>query len=164
MDYIKEETIKSSLLQPIKIDDDFFSVISSRLCLLDDEVVKGKSSSNKLIRETDDSALKNAKNIYFNLLKSFSYIEEINETVFVYSLAIAKRVKNIVKNKFSFKPLEFLKVFIGCLFLSIKYVVDTHSWFIDDFSSVSGIEKNIIEKMENFVLMDILNFRFYISD
>lgn len=55
-------------------------------------------------------------------------------------------------------------MYAGCLFLSIKYVVDTHNWFIEDFSCVSGFDPKIIEKMEAFVLMDILNFQFYISD
>jgi hypothetical protein len=65
--------------------------------------------------------------------------------VFIYSLAIAKKIqKNLVKN-FSFSEGDFLKIYACCLFLSIKTVIDVEKWFLEDFEAVSGINKDTIE-------------------
>lgn len=91
-------------MEPLKVTDDFLSVIASRLCLLDNELALGQSNQKQVNADLNDNALKNTKKKYFKVLKGFSGIEEINDSVFIYSLAIAKKVKKLIIKRFTFKP------------------------------------------------------------
>ena len=46
----------------------------------------------------------------------------------------------------------------------IKMLIDEERWFMADFAYVSNLEEAHVEKMEQFVLIDILNFNAKISD
>lgn len=55
-------------------------------------------------------------------------------------------------------------IYAGCLFISIKYVVDSHKWFVEDFAHISNFDEKLIQKMEIFVLETALNFEVCIKD
>jgi hypothetical protein len=42
-------------------------------------------------------------------------------------------------------------------------VIDIEKWYIEDFSNVSSIDKNLIGKMELFILEEVLHFNVSIS-
>jgi hypothetical protein len=58
---------------------------------------------------------------------------------------------------------DFRFVYAGCLFLAIKIVVDVEKWFLEDFANVSGLKKELVQRMEFFVLEDVLKFRAGVS-
>jgi hypothetical protein len=142
---------------PLKASDDFLSIIASRLCLLDNEISTEQTRTGPI--DTNDKALKKLKKSYFQFLKNFSIVEGIVDSVFVHSVVLAKKVKKALIDKFEFKQKEFMLIYAGCLFVSIKYVVDSHKWFIEDFSHISKLEEKLIHKMEIFVLETALNFK-----
>lgn len=79
-------------------------------------------------------------------------------------MILAKRVKKALINRFEFNKKEFMLIYAGCLFLSIKMVVDSHKWFVEDFSHISKIEEKLIQKMELFVTETALDFRLGVSE
>ena len=111
----------------------------------------------------DSSELRKVKHSYKKFASKFIRVGQIKNSVFIYSLALARKVKEVASEKFQFNTGEFLLVYAGCLFLSIKMVVDLEKWFVEDFSTVSGVDKATIEKMELFVLEDALDFDVSIS-
>lgn len=141
-----------------KASDDFLSIISSRLCLLDYEISCGHDLKHVKIN-TNDKNLKKLKKSYFQFLKNFSLIDGVVDSVFIYSVVLAKRVKKALISKFEFKQKEFMLIYAGCLFLSIKYVIDSHKWFVEDFSHISQLDEKLIHKMEIFVIETALNFK-----
>jgi hypothetical protein len=98
------------------------------------------------------------KHSYKRLIAKFDGVGEITNSVFIYSLNVARKVKEKAANMFTFGVGEFKMVYAACLFLSIKMVIDVEKWYIEDFSNVSGLEKELITKMEMFIVEDILNF------
>lgn len=68
-------------------------------------------------------------------------------------------MKNIVAEKSIFKAGEFFYIYAGCLYLSIKMVIDSEIWFLTAFYLASGILTSSIEKMELFIFEDILIFK-----
>jgi hypothetical protein len=150
-------------IDPKKATDDFLSIMASRLCLLDNEISMSEQDRGKPI-DTNDKKLKKLKKSYFYLLKSFSKVEGIVDSVFVYALILTKRVKRSLMEKFEFKQKEFMLIYAGCLFLSIKYVVDCQKWFLEDFSHLSKIEEQLVHKMEIFVLETALNFKISVGE
>lgn len=149
------ENFINSQRTPLKASDDFLSIIASRLCLLDNEM---SHSGKPGPIDTNNKRLKRLKKYYFQFVKKFSLEEGIYDTVFVHSIILAKKVKAALIDKFEFKPKEFMFLYAGCLFLSIKYVVDTEKWFLEDFANIAKFNKSIIHKMELFVLETGLNF------
>jgi len=91
-------------------------------------------------------------------------VEGIVDSVFIYSVVLAKKVKKALISKFEFRQKEFMLIYAGCLFLSIKYVVDSHKWFIEDFALLSHLDEKLIHKMELFVIDTGLNFNTYVPE
>lgn len=155
---------EASKAQPVEIErkarkatDDFLSIIASRLCLLDNDISQGRLKACPI--NPNDKQLKKLKKSYFHLLKSFASIEGVVDSVYIHSVVLAKKVKNALCEKFEFKQKEFMLVYAGCLFLSIKYVIDSHKWFVEDFANISHLEESLIHKMEIFVLETALDFQ-----
>ena len=78
-------------------------------------------------------------------------------------MVLAKRVYQRVGLEYEFQLKEFYLIYAGCLFISIKCVIDSHKWFVEDFSVVSQVTEKMVEKMEIFVLDLTLNFRVHVS-
>jgi hypothetical protein len=86
-------------------------------------------------------------------------VGQINNIVFVYSLALAKKIQESPSiNKVIFRTGDFVILFGACLFLSIKLVVDTEKWFLVDFSTISKIGQKMLHDAELMICDDILNF------
>lgn len=96
---------------------------------------------------------------YEKLLHNFHHVGTLENSVFIYSLALCKLVRKNIIGKYSFDEGEFLLVYAGALFLSIKMANDIEVWLLEDFSSTTGLDKEIIEEMELFVLQEALDFR-----
>ena len=104
------------------------------------------------------------KAMYTDFIKKFIEVGELEDNVFVYSVALAKKVVHEATKDYAFKKGEFILIYSACLYLSIKMLIDEERWFLADFSYVSGLEESHIEKMELFVLSDILKFSPKLSD
>jgi hypothetical protein len=96
---------------------------------------------------------------YSMLIHNFNKIGHLDNIIFVYSLALAKIVKKKLKRTFQFNRGEFLVVYAGVLYLSIKFANDIEEWYLEDFADATGLEKEFIQQMEMFVLKDVLNFK-----
>jgi len=55
-------------------------------------------------------------------------------------LVLAKKVQKIVAEKFAFGLGGMILLYSGCFLLSIKMVLDTEKWLIEDFALVSGMD------------------------
>jgi hypothetical protein len=149
-----KEIVDNSDLEITHPCEDFMAILASTLAKLDFSL-----SHPKLEGPIKDcKELRKLKHSYKKLASRFVRVGEIRNSVFIYSLALARKVKKVAMRRFSFNMGEFLLIYAGCLFLSIKMVVDTEKWFVEDFSTVSGIDEATVEKMELFVLDDALNF------
>lgn len=104
------------------------------------------------------------KEMYQDFIDRFVKIGELESSVLVHSVAMAKKVVKLAKSDYSFKKGEFVLIYSACLYLSVKMLIDEERWFVADFSYVSNLEEAHIEKMEQFVLIDILNFNAKISE
>lgn len=104
------------------------------------------------------------REMYRDFIERFMEIGELESSVLVHSVALAKKVVKIAKSDYTFKKGEFVLLYSACLYLSIKMLIDEERWFLADFSYVSNLEEAHIEKMEQFVLIDILNFDPKISE
>lgn len=102
--------------------------------------------------------------MYRDFVQRFLEIGELESSVLVHSVALAKKVVKIARADYSFKKGEFVLLYSACLYLSIKMLIDEERWFLADFSYVSNLEESHIEKMEQFVLIDLLNFDPKISE
>lgn len=138
---------------------DFISVLSSSLAKLDYRL------SNESPSEIQDSAeLRKLKRMYKKFTSKFLKVGQIQNSVFVYSLVLAKKVQKIVAEKFAFGPGEMMLLYSGCFLLSIKMVLDTEKWFVEDFALVSGMDKPTISKIELFLMEECLDFYAGISE
>ena len=102
--------------------------------------------------------------MYQDFVDRFVKIGEVESSVLIHSVALAKKVVKLAKSDYSFKKGEFVLVYSACLYLSVKMLIDEERWFVADFSYVSNLEEAHIEKMEQFVLIDVLNFSPKISE
>ena len=96
---------------------------------------------------------------YRKLVEGFKQAGEMEKSVFIYSIALAKKVRDLLKTRYRFKEGEFLLVYAGVLFLSIKMANDLEIWHVEDFAKATRLEEDIIQEMELFVFEEILNFR-----
>lgn len=103
-------------------------------------------------------SLNGLKSGYEILLQDFMKVGNLDNSVFVYSVALAKKVKDALQGTYEFKSGEFLLVYAGVLFLSIKLANDLEVWHVEDFAKATGLEEGIISEMEMFVFKDALNF------
>lgn len=140
----------------------FLSIIASNLAKLDYQVAKSQDANIEEAKK-QDKRLKYLKAIYKKLIKKFIGIENITLSVLVYSMVLIHRVQKIVINTHEFELGDFRFVYAGCLFLAIKIVVDVEKWFLEDFANVSGLKKELVQRMEFFVLEDVLKFRAGVS-
>lgn len=104
------------------------------------------------------------KGMYKDFIKKFLDVGELEESVLIYAVALAKVVVREARKSYSFKKGEFILIFAACLYLSIKLLIDEERWFVADFSYVSSLDESHIQKMEQFVLVDILSFDLKIPD
>lgn len=79
-------------------------------------------------------------------------------------MVLAKKVQKIVAEKFAFGLGEMVLLYSGCFLLSIKMVLDTEKWFIEDFALVSGMDTATINKIEMFLMEECLDFYAGISE
>lgn len=145
------------------------SNITTMLYKLDKDLAPRRSSGAILTAESNNledlmTSTSELKTMYKDFVEKFATVGELEDNVFVYSVALAKKVVLKAKKEYNFKKGEFILLYAACLYLSIKMLIDEERWFIEDFSYVSGLEEKHIEKMEKFVLFDILNFNAKISD
>jgi hypothetical protein len=112
------------------------AILSSSLAKLDYSLSNPNHNGNM----KDSKEVRRLKYLYKKFCQRFVGVGQIKNSVFVYSLALARKVKTVAGSNFQFNAGEFLLIYAGCLFLSIKMVVDTEKWFIEDFSAVSGID------------------------
>ena len=96
--------------------------------------------------------------MYKKFTSKFLKVGQIQNSVFVYSLVLARKVQKVVAEKFAFGPGEMMLLYSGCFLLSIKMVLDTEKWFIEDFALVSGMDRPTISKIELFLMEECLDF------
>lgn len=135
--------------------------ITNNLVRLDDELANQKPS----LKTADNSiSAKQLRDMYKEFVERFINIGEVETSVLIHSVALAKKVVKIAKTDYTFKKGEFVLLYSACVYLSIKMLIDEERWFMADFAYVSNLEEAHVEKMEQFVLIDILNFNAKISD
>lgn len=159
---LNSEKRRTSSTPQLEIEDpcdDFISVLSSQLTKLDYNLAAGS-----LPESEDSSELRKLKRNYKKFTSRFIKVGQIKNSVFVYSLVLAKKVQKIVAEKYSFGAGEMLLLYAGCFFLSIKYVIDSEKWFLDDFALVSGYDKASISKIELFLMEECLDFDASVSE
>lgn len=125
-------------------------------------VRKGSGASGSL-PELDINN-KKLKGMYRDFIQKFIEVGELEETVLIYSVAIARKVVKEASKNYDFQKGEFILLYSACLYLSIKMLIDEERWFVADFSYVSDLDEKHIEKMEKFVAIEILKFDFKLSD
>ena len=140
---------------------EFVSSLSSVLAKLDHSL-SGLCPDKIQARESIE--LKKLKHKYNSFVSRFTKVKQIQNSVYVYSLVLAKKVQKIVSEKFSFGAGEMVLLYAGCLLLSIKMVLDTEKWFVEDFALVSGLDKASISKIELFLMEECLDFYAGISE
>jgi hypothetical protein len=135
--------------------------IVTNLVRLDKALAPKKTSATVA---DNNISVKQLREMYRDFIERFMEIGELETSVLVHSVALAKKVVKIAKSDYTFKKGEFVLLYSACLYLSIKMLIDEERWFLADFSYVSNLEEAHIEKMEQFVLIDILNFDPKISE
>lgn len=133
----------------------FIDSIVTNLVRLDKQLAPKKANSEVA---DNNISMKQLREMYRDFVERFIEIGELESSVLVHSVALAKKVVKLAKNDYTFKKGEFVLLYSACLYLSIKMLIDEERWFLADFSYVSNLEEAHIEKMEQFVLIDILNF------
>ena len=84
--------------------------------------------------------------------------------VFIYSLALAKNIQNSPEvKKVTFRVGDFLTFYAASLLLSIKLVIDTEKWYLEDFTNVSKIKEKLLHEAELMICSDILNYNINIK-
>lgn len=153
----------------IKINQRMLSNITTVLYKLDKELAPRRNSGSIQVAEDNTltglaSSTSELKTMYKDLVEKFATVGELEENVFIYSVALAKKVVKEAKKEYNFKKGEFVLLYAACLYLSIKMLIDEERWFIEDFAYVSGLEEKHIEKMEHFVFFDVLKFNAKLTD
>ena len=120
------------------------------LTVLDFHMLKNRSE----IR----SEKKDLYNVYKALIHRCKDLGELERSILIHSLILAKRAILYGREKHEFKPGEFYLIYCACLFLSIKYVEDVEEWYLEDFASVAKIDKGCLHEMEIIVGINMLNF------
>ena len=111
----------------------------------------------------DQITAQDVKRGYEKLLSRLFGCEQLSATIFLYSLAIAKRLARDLKKLYHFERGEFLFVYAGTLLLSLKLLDDINLWFAKDLAEATGISVGLITEMELFVLEEVLQFKLEVS-
>lgn len=154
---------KKHLAEPTQASQEFLSILSSKLCLLEHKLELGVTSMN-CAYDSEDPHLKKIKKRYSEFLKRLSNIEGITDSVIIHAFILSKKVSKILQESFIVKQGEFFEIFLICCFLSIKYVVDVFKWFLSDFAMVSKLNEKKIQRMEIFVLHNLLRYKLCTSE
>lgn len=136
--------------------------VVSNLVKLDIELSSKKATCTKPVEAVVSD--KQLREMYKDFVQRFIDIGEIETSVLIHSVALAKKVVRLAKANYTFKKGEFVLLYSACVYLSIKMLIDEERWFMADFAYVSNLEESHVEKMEVFVLVDILNFETKISE
>ena len=72
-------------------------------------------------------------------------------------------LKKAISNLTSPKVECILKMYLVCLFLAHKYLIEYEIWHLDGFASLIGSKKSHLKKMEMWLLKDILEFDVFVS-
>lgn len=120
-----------------------------------------KISSKNKISKIDFSKLKKSiknpkKNLFKPLLENFKTMSELPKEVYIFSITLLQRAISCLKEE-EFEDGELLILYNGCLHLSIKSLIDTERWFLEDFSDVSGLSKGLVQKTELLLFCEVLN-------
>ena len=150
----------SSKTSSTKSQQNMIDAIVKTLVRLDGEL----SQKNSAAVQDNNITVTQLKEMYQDFIDRFVKIGEVESSVLIHSVALAKKVVKLAKSDYAFKKGEFVLVYSACLYLSVKMLIDEERWFVADFSYVSNLEEAHIEKMEQFVLIDILNFSPKISE
>lgn len=149
--------------------EDIASTLSLALTILDTylqspEKFEKKSELEDFLKNNSNekNANQELRKMYLDLIKRFLEMGELEECVIYHAWCLNKKAVQILKkNGCDYSLGENLLVFTGCLYLSIKLIIDTEKWFIEDFCLVSGFSEDIISKMDICLVNEILNFEYY---
>lgn len=156
---------KIKVIAPLK-KQDLMGAIAEELAKLDTFMTSEYPElSNEMLETTIKSIKPSTKMVktYNEFIQRFIQYGKVPINTFIHSFSLAKRASKLAKTIFDFESGEFLLVYASCLYISIKMLNDLEKWFIEDFSLVSGIEEDSIEKMEEIVLFQLLEFRANVS-
>lgn len=134
------------------------------------KVLSESELSNYLANKAKSKITKKEQNkvleeMYKEFIKRFIDIGELEENIIYHAWILNKKAVKILKSSSncSYQRGENILIFSGCIYLSIKMLIDEEKWFIEDFSVVSDFDENIVEKMEISLLRDIFNFDYFID-
>jgi hypothetical protein len=61
------------------------------------------------------------------------------------------------------KPCYILKIYLVCVFLAHKYLVEDELWDLEQFGNLTALSKKQLKIMEVVIVKDYLNFNLYVS-
>lgn len=128
---------------------------------------EGSANSPKNITNTNQNfrafVCQNIPRIKFSsFLKRFTNLGKIPIEILIHAYILFNR------SILSFKELKSAhcshKLFTSCVFLSYKFLVDSHFWAVGDFCKLGGISKEQLQAVETILLSKVLKFELYVSE
>lgn len=152
---IKDPKSKKELFRDFKIHENLTVMSITKILLYIDNYA---SKSQK------ENAKKNFEKIYENLVKKAFKIGELETSIFLYSIILAKRAAKSIRKICQFHSGQFYSIYCGCLFITIKFLVDHELWKTSDFSCICGLDVKEIKDLEKNLLTFIFEFRVYFKE
>lgn len=121
-----------------------------------------ENSSKKTVLSLDEE--RKIKSLYRNLIEKAIKIGEIDTSVIIYSLILAKRASKSVRSICKFDKGQFYSIYSACLFLSLKLLVDYELWKLTDFCCICDLGEEELKKLEMNLFIYILEMKVFVSE
>ena len=95
-----------------------------------------------------------------NFVERIRYMGEISDDVFTVAFIFMKRAMK--RADFS-SPLYIHKLLAVAVFVAYNYLIDTEVWYLEEFSKLIGVETTELLRMQIVLVVDILEFRLFVS-
>ena len=152
IEYLEEQKEQEMMATEKEMEEIVYHNLPGILTVLDFYMLDKDSKRN------ERAIKKELYTAYKGLVRRCRVLGELERSVLIHSLILAKRAIIFGREKHEFKPGEFYLIYCACLFLSIKYVEDVEEWYLEDFASVAKIDKGCLHEMEIIVGINMLNF------
>lgn len=124
---------------------------------------KGHSFTSDRAKRRAMKGLDKKSRDFKNLLQTLFKVANIDRSVVIFAIALFKDAVSLLHDQ-EFEQGEAHLIFCGCLYMSIKMLVDTERWFLEDFADLSGYCEGIVEKTEVLLLVEIFDFKTMVSE
>ena len=119
--------------------------------------LKNSSPTDPELQSSPAVPSKLSKIFYYRIFFNQFEVLEIEDSAFSHFSLMLRTVNNrLAADKGGTSPERFKELVATCFFISLKYMMDDYSVYLEDFARMGKVDPGALEQTELFVLIDLL--------